>query len=80
MPDFDSVLSDAQKLPTLDQLRLIDALWDAVPPDTDLPLHEDWAPELERRVSAIQSGSAQTIPWETVRAEALARIKHGQQR
>lgn len=79
MPDFDSVLSDAQKLPTNDQLRLIDALWDAVPQDMELPMHEDWAGEIERRVSAIKSGSVHAIPWETVRAEALARITHGQQ-
>jgi putative addiction module component (TIGR02574 family) len=75
MPDYDSVLSDARNLPVHDQLRLIDALWNAVPADVDLPLHEDWAPELERRVSAIRSGTAQTTAWETVLAEALARIK-----
>lgn len=77
MADFNTVLSDAQKLPTQDQLRLIDKLWDSVPSDADLPLHEAWAPELECRVAAIRSGSATTIPWETVRAEALARIEHG---
>lgn len=79
MPDFDSVLSDAQNLPVQDQLRLVNALWGALPKDVAIPLHEDWSPEeLERRVSAIQSGTAQAIPWETVRADALARIEHGQ--
>jgi putative addiction module component (TIGR02574 family) len=48
--------------------------------DADLPLHQNWAAELERRVAALQAGSAQTIPWETVRDEALARIGHGTSR
>ena len=77
MVDFNSVFSEAQLLSTEDQLGLIDALWDLVPPDADLPLHEDWAAELERRVASIESGSASTVPWATIRKEALARIGHG---
>ena len=41
--------------------RLIDALWGSVPADADLPLHEAWAPELERRIAGIQSGSVKTV-------------------
>lgn len=78
MSDFHSVLSDAMQLSQGDRLRLIDALWAALPADADLPLHPDWESELERRVAAIKAGTAQTIPWEKVRAEALARIGHGQ--
>lgn len=75
--DFNSVLNDARQLSDAERLRLIDALWDSVPDDADLPLHRAWAAELERRVAAIESGAAKTVPWETVRAEALARIGHG---
>ena len=77
MVDFNSVLSEAQQLSAEDQLRLIDALWDLVPPDADIPLHEDWAAELERRVAEIEAGDAATVPWTTIRKEALARIGHG---
>jgi len=77
MADFDSVLSRARQLSAEDRLRLIDALWELVPPEADLPLHEDWAPELERRVAAIEAGAATTVPWTTIRDEALARIGHG---
>ncbi len=77
MVSLDSVLYEAQQLSQEDQLRLIGALWEGVPEDADLPLHEDWAPELERRVAAIQAETATTIPWETIRSEALARIGHG---
>ena len=77
MVDFNSVLSEAQQLSAEDQLRLIDALWDLVPPDADIPLHEDWAAELERRVAEIEAGGTATVPWTTIRKEALARIGHG---
>jgi putative addiction module component (TIGR02574 family) len=77
MSDFNSVLNDARQLSHADRLRLIDALWDLVPPDANIPLHEDWEPELERRIAAIKDGTEQTVPWEVVRAEALARISHG---
>ncbi len=77
MLDFDSVLNGARQLSSDDQLRLIDALWDLVPEEAALPFHEDWAPELERRVAAIRAGSAKTVPWTTIRDEALARIGYG---
>ncbi len=77
MLDFDSVFDGARQLSADDRLRLIEALWDMVPAEANLPLHEDWAPELERRVAAIRAGSAETVPWSKVRDEALARIGHG---
>ena len=80
MVDFNSVLGEARQLSAEDRLRLIDALWQLVPPEADLPLHEDWAPELERRVAAIEAGSATTALWTTIRDEALARIGHGNAR
>jgi len=75
--EFSSVLEHARKLSPQDQAKLIDALWDAVPADVDIPLHPDWALELERRVAALKSGGEATIPWTQIRAEALARIGHG---
>jgi len=77
MVDFNSLLSEAKQLSVEDQLRLIEALWDLVPPDEDIPLHENWAAELELRVAAIEDGTAVTVPWSTIREEALARIGHG---
>jgi putative addiction module component (TIGR02574 family) len=67
MADYASVLNDARQLSAAEQL----------PEDAELPLHEAWVPELERRVAAIEAGTAQTVPWETIRTEALARIHHG---
>ena len=77
MLDFNAVLDGARQLSADEQLRLIDALWEMVPEEATLPFHEDWAPELERRIAAIRDGSARTLPWTTIRDEALARIGHG---
>ena len=44
MADFNSVLEEARQLSHQERLRLIDALWDLIPPDAQVPLHEDWAP------------------------------------
>lgn len=77
MSEFDSVLSAAQQLPDKDRLRLISALWDSVPPDSDVPFSNEWVREIERRVAELDAGTAQTVPWPEIRGEALARIRHG---
>ncbi|MEI8372893.1 MAG: addiction module protein [Planctomycetota bacterium] len=76
MLDFNTVFDGARQLSAEDQLRLIDALWDVVPAEATPPLHDDWALELERRVAALQTDSTRTVPWTTIRDEALARIDH----
>ena len=77
MLTFESVLDAAEQLPTAERLRLIEALWNSVPADVDIPLHAEWEEELTRRVANLENGTATTIPWTTVREEALARIGHG---
>lgn len=77
MVDFNSVLEHARQLSPQDQAKLIDALWDAFPAHADIPLHSDWASELERRVGELKAGVGPTISWNKIRAEALARIGHG---
>lgn len=77
MTEFSSVLSAAQQLPEQDRLRLIDALWETVPPEAEAPFSDEWAAEIERRVAELDAGTAKTIPWSQIRDEALARIGHG---
>lgn len=78
MSDYLSVLSAAQNLPERDRLRLIDALWDTVSPEVEAPFSDEWAREIERRVAELDAGSAKTIPWSQIRAEALARLHDAQ--
>ena len=75
MSDFDSVLAAAQQLPDADRLRLIDALWDSVPPDSDVPFSDEWAGVIERRVAELDSGTAKTVPWPDIRDEALRLLR-----
>lgn len=77
MTDFETVLNDARKLSRAERLQLIEALWADVPEEADFPLSEEWAVELARRVKAVQAGTAKTIPWETIRDQALASMGHG---
>lgn len=77
MADFDALLAEARQLPEAERLRLISELWDTVVQPADHPLHEEWAAELDRRVAMIEAGAAKTVPWETARSEALARIGNG---
>lgn len=76
MSDYVSVLSAAQQLPEQDRVRLIEALWDSVPPDTDATFSDEWTREIERRAAELDAGTAKTIPWSDIKNEALARIGH----
>lgn len=80
MTDFAAILAAAQSLSEHDRLRLIDALWDSVPPDSESPFSDEWAHEIERRAAELDAGSAATIPWTQVRDEALARLRNGKTR
>ena len=78
MSDYDSVLAAALQLPDGQRLQLIEALWDSVPPDADAPFSDEWAREIQRRVAELDAGQAETVPWPTIREEAMARIGHGE--
>lgn len=73
MPDYQAVLADARRLPLVDRLQLIEALWDTLPADSLPPLTDEWIAEIQRRSEEYDSGSVQTVPWETIRADALRR-------
>ena len=50
---------------------LIESLESEIDPDVD----EAWREEIERRIAELDSGTAKTVPWETVRAELLRRTR-----
>jgi putative addiction module component (TIGR02574 family) len=75
MPDFEAVLAEAGRLPVVDRIELIEALWDTVPAEGLPPLSDEWRAEIHRRSAEYDSGSAQAVPWEQIRADALRRTK-----
>ena len=77
MMTFESVLTAATQLPEGDRLRLIDALWDTVPADAEVPLSEEWLTEIDKRVDEMERGEGRTYSWPEVRDAALARLRRG---
>jgi putative addiction module component (TIGR02574 family) len=73
MPDFQTILADASRLPVVDGIQLIEALWDTVPGDALPPLTDEWLAEIQRRSAEFDSGTVKTVPWEQVRADAMRR-------
>ncbi len=73
MADYETLLADAARLPVLDRIQLFDAIWDTLPADSLPPLSDEWAAEIQRRSHEFDSGSAETVPWEQVKAEAMRR-------
>jgi putative addiction module component (TIGR02574 family) len=64
-----SVLTEQERA-TLAGL-LIESLESEIDPDVE----EAWRIEIERRVAELDSGTAETVPWEVVRAKLLRRTE-----
>ena len=62
MSTNDSVLSAASQLPVPGRLRLIDALCETVPPESEAPASNEWPTKIERRMDDNKKGRAVTVP------------------
>lgn len=59
-----------------DRLALVQEIWDSITTAPEqIPLTETQRNELERRLAAHAADPTNVIPWEEVKARALARIK-----
>lgn len=74
MPTYETLLSDAARLPVADRIQLIDAIWDTLPDDSLPPLSDEWVAEIQRRSAEYDAGLAETVSWDQVKAEALRRV------
>jgi putative addiction module component (TIGR02574 family) len=64
------------QLSTEERLALAEAIWDSVARDVEVaPLTEAQRAELERRLTDSQARPDAVVPWEVVKARALARAK-----
>jgi putative addiction module component (TIGR02574 family) len=59
-----------------DRLRLVQEIWDSIAATPEqLPVTEAQQMELERRLAAHAANPHDVVPWEQVKAQALARAK-----
>jgi putative addiction module component (TIGR02574 family) len=59
-----------------ERLALVQAIWDSIAESTERsPLSDELRAELDRRLADHEANPGDTIPWEQVKAEALARFK-----
>jgi putative addiction module component (TIGR02574 family) len=71
--DLQAMFRDALDLPEGDRATLAGLLIESLEPPPDPEVEELWSVEAERRWQEIESGAAQTIPWEEVRARLFRR-------
>lgn len=74
MAHLDQLIDQALSLPLEKRLllaRLLLGSIDAPPGDMS---DAEWDAEMKRRISEVEEGRVQTIPWETVREEMRALI------
>jgi putative addiction module component (TIGR02574 family) len=68
----DKLFKEALELEQQDRAELAKLLIDSLDPTTEQDVEEAWIREIDRRAAELDSGTAQTIPWETIRA----RLRH----
>ena len=64
-----SILSEKERA------ALAGLLIESLEPEIDTDVDEAWRKEIERRLAELDSGTAQTVPWETLRAKLLQRTE-----
>ena len=55
LPDLNQTFSAINALPLQDRLRLIQAVWDSLPSDEELPVSAEQQVELDRRLAAHEA-------------------------
>jgi putative addiction module component (TIGR02574 family) len=70
MTSFDEVLGAAQHLAPSDRIRLVQALWETVPPEEWPHPPEEWINEAQRRSAEYDAGRITAASWPEVRARA----------
>jgi putative addiction module component (TIGR02574 family) len=74
--DITATIAEAKSLSIDDRLRLVDGIWDSIIADTDDREVSRAERELiEERLAAYLARPDEAVPWEDVKARALARIR-----
>lgn len=68
MPNYESLLADANQLPLGERIQLIEALWDTIPEDSLPGLSAEWFDEIKRRSAEYDAGLVQPVLWDVIKA------------
>lgn len=67
-------LADILRLPVKERIKLVEDIWDSIALESGaVSLSPEQRTELDRRIEDYRNDPTGNIPWETVKAEALAR-------
>ncbi len=67
------ILESALKLEPDERERLAEALWQSL--GNPASVEAAWADEIQRRITAAESGQSDSTPWEEARDELLGELK-----
>jgi putative addiction module component (TIGR02574 family) len=67
------ILSELLKLSPQDRIQIAEDLWDSLDAK-DLPLTDEQATELERRMAELERDPSIGIPWEDVKASLRKKL------
>jgi putative addiction module component (TIGR02574 family) len=67
------LFDEAMTLDPEERANLVRLLIESLDPDVEEGVDEAWMAEVERRLSELDSGAVQAIPWEEVRAKLYQR-------
>jgi putative addiction module component (TIGR02574 family) len=73
--DVVELFKQACQLPDKDRAELAGLLLESLETEPDPGVEQAWAKEIERRVAELDSGAVKTVPWETVKAKLLGRLR-----
>jgi putative addiction module component (TIGR02574 family) len=74
--DLATTLAEIVSLSVDERIRLVEAIWDSIAAEPSQPeLTAAQKQELERRLAAHTAAPEAVVPWEEVKAQALARAR-----
>jgi len=77
-PELSRLLDEASMLPTEEREVLAQSLISTLRGKIDEDVAKAWEAEIGKRVAELDSGAANTISWEEVRARNLKKLPHAQ--
>jgi len=76
----EDLLQDALTLPDEERAEIAGALLESLERTVEVDVETAWRKEVAVRVAALDAGEIETVPWDEVRDQLLARVSEKQRR